>query len=386
MAFFAPVWGPLAGVRDGAIGRIAELSLRGFRNLADADLAIPERGFVIVGPNGHGKTSLIEAALYCEVFRSFRGAADRELVGFGRDGFWVAAEMRGTATQGHRGTEKPANSVAAGYDARTKEKRITLDGAVVARAQDAIGVLRGVVLSPGDVSLVAGGPRERRRYLDVLLSLTVPGYVEALARYRRALAHRIRASAADMPTWERLLAERGTAVVEARRRWSQAWQERYTEVCGRMGEMGASALVYQPSVDGDADTLARAFERHRANDVARGRTSVGPHRDQLRLVRAGRDLRTYGSAGQHRTAAIALRLCEAETLAQGGGPVVIGLDDAFAELDEERSRRLGELVERQAAAGSQVIAAVPQAGELPGGAATALGALQRRDIREGIIT
>ena len=193
--------------------------------------------------------------------------------------------------------------VAAGFDARTKEKRITLDGAVVSRAQDAIGVLRGVVLSPGDVSLVAGGPRERRRYLDVLLSLTEPGYVEALARYRRALAHRTRARAADMPTWERMLAERGTAVVAARRRWVDAWRERYAELCGGMGEMGTSELVYQPSVDGDADALAAALERHRANDVARGRTSVGPHRDRLRLVRGGRELRTYGSAGQHRTAA-----------------------------------------------------------------------------------
>jgi DNA replication and repair protein RecF len=153
-----------------------------------------------------------------------------------------------------------------------------------------------------------------------------------------------------------------------------------------MGEMGASELVYQPSVDGDADALAAALERHRANDVTRGRTSVGPHRDRLRLVRGGRELRTYGSAGQHRTAAIALRLCEAETLAQGGEPVVIGLDDAFAELDAERSRRLGELIERRAAAGSQVIAAVPQAGELPGGSGTALGALPRRFIAEGHVT
>ena len=103
MAFFTPVLGPLTGVRDGAIGRIAGLSLRGFRNLADADLAIPKRGFVIVGPNGHGKTSLIEAALYCEVFRSFRGAADRELVAFGRDGFRVAAAVDGTdATEPER--------------------------------------------------------------------------------------------------------------------------------------------------------------------------------------------------------------------------------------------------------------------------------------------
>jgi DNA replication and repair protein RecF len=374
------------GGAGAAIGRIAGLSLRGFRNLADADLAVPDQGFVIVGPNGHGKTSLLEAALYCEVFRSFRGAPDRELVRFGGDGFRVQAQLRGTEAQGHGGTGTTI-AVAAGFDARTKEKRITLDGAVVAKTQDAIGVVRGVVLSPGDVSLVAGGPRERRRFLDVLLALTVPGYVDALSRYRRALAHRVKASPADMPTWERLLAERGAVVSAARRAWVADWRDRYAALCEHLGEWGASELVYQPSVEGGADELAGALERHRARDVARGRTTVGPHRDRLRLVRDGRDLRSFGSAGQHRTAAIALRLCEAETLQQhGAGPVVVGLDDAFAELDDGRSRRLSELIERQAAAGSQVIAAVPKAGELPGGSGSALGALERRDIREGHIT
>ncbi|MEK6610043.1 MAG: DNA replication and repair protein RecF, partial [Gemmatimonadota bacterium] len=142
--------------------------MRAFRNLDDADLEVPAEGCVLVGLNGHGKTSLIEAFLYCEVFRSFRGAGDRELVRFGSDGFFVATDR-----------------VTAGFDARTRDKKVTVGGAEPVRMADAIGIIRGVVLSPGDVALVAGGPRERRRYLDVMLSLTVKGYVEALGQYRR---------------------------------------------------------------------------------------------------------------------------------------------------------------------------------------------------------
>jgi DNA replication and repair protein RecF len=361
-------------------GLITGLALFGFRNLADGALAVPDAGFVIVGPNGHGKTSLLEALLYCEVFRSFRGAADRELVSFGQDGFRVAVDLkRGAGGRGGGGTVR---AVAAGFDVRTKEKRITVDGAVIPRAQDAIGIVRGVVLSPGDVSLVAGGPKERRRYLDVLLSLTVPGYVAALARYRRALAHRTRATGSEMPAWERMLAERGAVLVDARRRWTAQWQARYAALCGAMGERGAAALVYHPSVDGDADALAAALEQHRARDVARGRTGAGPHRDRLTVTLDGRDLRTYGSAGQQRTAAIALRLCEAESLRQHSGePVTLCLDDAFAELDLDRTARLGALIESQTTAGSQVIAAVPKAGEVP----SSLAVLEVRGIREGRI-
>jgi DNA replication and repair protein RecF len=125
-----------------------------------------------------------------------------------------------------------------------------------------------------------------------------------------------------------------------------------------MGEAGEARLEYAPGVAGD---LLAALEKTRERDMARGRTSVGPHRDELRLTVNGRELRTYGSAGQHRTAALALRLCEAETLE---APTIC-LDDAFAELDGERSVKLGALVEGMAAEGKQVIAAVPKEGEVP---------------------
>jgi len=333
--------------------------VQGFRSLADGELELPEAGCVVAGPNGSGKSSLIEALLYGEVFRSMRGATDRELVKFDADGFHVRCTVSAT------GNRQPA--IACGYDARTKQKKVTIDGAVPERLADAIGMVRGVVLSPGDVSLVAGGPRERRRFLDVLLSLAVPGYVDALGRYRRALAQRLKGSPQEMPAWERVLAENGRRIAQARCDWAARWASRYAELCLAIGERDSSPGPHMEYRERAGDwALLEALEHSREKDRERGRTSVGPHRDELRLQLGGRDLRAYGSAGQQRTAAMALRMVEAETLeSTAGGVATLCLDDAFAELDEDRSRKLGLLIERQVERGWQVVAAVPKERDIP---------------------
>lgn len=307
----------------------------------------------MIGPNGSGKTSLIEALLYGEVFRSMRGAADSELVRFGADGFHIRCVA--------------ASAIGVGYDARTKAKKITVDGVEPERIADAIGIVRGVVLSPGDVALVSGGPRERRRYLDVMLSLTARGYLGDLTRYRRALAQRLRAQSSEMAAWERIMAEAGARIATARQDWASRQASRYAELCGRIGESAQQPLLEYRSRGGtSSESLAEALERSRDRDREHGRTSAGPHRDELRLALGGRDLRAYGSAGQQRTAAMALRFLEAETLEQSGGSAAtLCLDDAFAELDDGRSRKLAELVEAQVARGWQVVAAVPKPADVP---------------------
>jgi DNA replication and repair protein RecF len=329
---------------------------------------------VIVGENGQGKTSFIEALLYSEVFRSCRGAGDRELVRFGADGFYLKAVVGGQGSPGSRVPSGPESrvlntqdrTVAAGYDARTKAKKVTVDGAEPERLADAIGIVRGVVLSPGDVGLVAGGPRERRHYLDMLLALTEAGYLEALSTYRRALRHRNHATGADAAVWEAMLAEAGAAITRSRKAFVERWAPAYRAHCTAMGERGEPALGYASRTDGSAAALREALERSRERDLARGRTSVGPHRDDLRLLLDARDLRDYGSAGQQRTASLALRLIEAEAQEDATGvPVIVCLDDAFAELDAVRGANLGAMIERMAAAGSQVVAAVPKESDVP---------------------
>jgi DNA replication and repair protein RecF len=369
------------------MARVVRLAVQSFRNLADGEIALPEHGLVLVGPNGHGKTSFLEALLYLEVFRSFRGARERELARFGADGFRVEAELefRRTGAPTDRRTVGPSDgrrTVAAGFDARTRAKRVSVDGLVAGRLAEAIGHVRGVVLSPFDAELVAGAPRERRRYLDVLLALTAPGYVGALAHFARALRQRNRSRAADVPVWEALMARAGSQVAAARRSWVDAWAERYRDCCAAMGERAAPRLAYAAGGPEAAEELEEALRLGRDRDFATGRTAVGPHRDDLRLTLDGRDLRAYGSAGQQRTAAIALRLVEAAALAGARGEApAICLDDAFAELDAERSARLGAMVSDLLREGSQVFATVPRDGEMP----EAVRALPKWTIAEGVM-
>ncbi|MBV6521121.1 MAG: DNA replication and repair protein RecF [Gemmatimonadaceae bacterium] len=360
----------------------------GFRNLAPLALDVPAHGLVIVGDNGHGKTNLLEAIAYLHAWRSVRGAGDIDLVGFGAAAFHLAASTGA------------GSEIRVGFERATRRKKVTVDGVPVNRLADALGALPSVTVSPRDVQLVIGPPSERRRLLDVLLALSSPSYLTALTEYRAALIRRnatIRTAGKHPDTgaraaaWEGTLATAGAALFVARRDWAERVRPRYAELCTLLGEREASALRYRSSADTSVppdadqaairDALAGALERHRGQDMRRGTTRVGPHRDELELRLGGRLLRPFGSAGQHRSSALALRLLEFETLRERlrQEPLLL-LDDPFAELDAERSRRVLELllVRDQ----TQVILAVPKVSDVP----AAFAHLARTRILEGTVT
>src|SRR5690606_14259732 len=139
------------------------LHLRGFRNFAEQRLDLPPAGVALVGDNGQGKTNLLEAIYYLQIFRSFRGAPDEQLVRFGEEVFRVEGRLSG---------EGGETVVAAAFDRRARRKRVTVNGAEPERIGDAIGRVGAVVFSPSDVGIVSGSPGERRRFLDIVLSLT----------------------------------------------------------------------------------------------------------------------------------------------------------------------------------------------------------------------
>lgn len=346
---------------------VRALSLRDFRNFERLDLECPEPGFVLVGENGQGKTNLLESIYYFALLRSARGTRDVDVVRFGAGAFHVAAELR---------VPEPAR-LAIGFERATRRKRVRRDDAVVDRLSDALGTLPVVMFSPADVDLVAGSPATRRRFLDILLALTSHGYLDALQRYRGALerrnaalreAQRTPARAAAIEPWEPALVRHGAALVRARQAWVQLAATRFAERCRAIGETGLAALRYAPSVEPAGDdveqALARALSGKRAHDLRAGLTQAGPHRDELTLLLEGRELRTFGSAGQQRTAAIALRTLEAETLrdARRASPVFL-LDDPFAELDRGRSARVLALLAEVGL--GQTVLAVPRADEIP---------------------
>ena len=334
----------------------ATLLVRSFRNLGDAVLELPPEGVALVGPNGHGKTNLLEALAYPVLFRSVRGAADREVARFGGPGFHVSVTLAD-------GCE-----IATTWSSATRRKRIVLDGVEQTTITAALGRWLAVAFLPTDLALVQGGAAERRRWLDRMLSLADRAYLEALLRYRAALAQRNAAlrsgDGRSTEAFDGPLAKSGAEVIQRRLIWAEAavtpWQDELTA----LGEHAVVGLRYRGDetlVDPPAwgPKLAAA----RIRDLARGQTHVGPHRDDLVLQLGGHTLRDYGSTGQQRSAAIALRLLELETLAQARGirPALL-VDDVFAALDATRQARLAA---RLVARPGQRIVTAPRPDDLP---------------------
>ncbi len=361
---------------------LRRLKIQEFRNLERIDLALPREGIAVVGDNGHGKTNLLEAVTYLQTLRSVRGARDADLTRLGESGFHLFADA----------LTPSAHEIELGFELATKKKKLLRDGVAPKRLSDGLGALPSVIFSPRDVELVGGGAGERRRFLDLILALTSRRYLHALQRYRGALAQRNSAlrsaarsrSAEDgVSVWERTLAENGAIVMRERAQWVESSRSEFTSLCERIGERGEATMCHHSAFDISAtleEDLAEELASKRANDIRRGMTSVGPHRDDLVLTLDNQSLRVFGSAGQHRTAAIALRILEGATLkrAAGAEPILL-FDDPFAELDAGRAERILDLI--QESGRGQTILVVPRTTDIP----AELTKLPRFRIRSGVI-
>jgi DNA replication and repair protein RecF len=341
--------------------RLQRLAARGFRNLADLDCPVPPRGVALLGANAQGKTNFLEAVYYPVLFRSFRGTPDQEVAAFGAQAFHVEATVE----------DAGVGTLSAGYLAAGRRKRILLDGAESERLTEAVGRWLAVVFLPSDVELASGPAALRRQYLDRLLSLADRGYLRALARYRSALAQRNSALRQGRPelawAFDRPLAAAGAEIVAAREHWARNAAARFAAEFDCIGERGRATLIYRGSPElADSGAWTQALAGAQAADCARGSSTVGPHRDDLRMEIEDRPIREFGSTGQQRSAAVALKLLELATLreARESEPALL-LDDVFAELDDERRQRLASrLVGPE---DRQVFLTAPRVEELPRG-------------------
>ncbi len=345
--------------------RLTHLSLHNFRNYVRLDLDLPPGVSLLQGENAQGKTNLLEAIYYLATTRSPHAGADRELVN------WLAVEeeplpyARLVGRVG-RGAGEVAIEITltqqANHQARYR-KQIRLNG-VAKRAMDLLGQLNVVLFLPEDIALVSGSPSGRRRYLDAALCQIDPVYCRSLSRYnqivtqRNALLRDLRERGGDpaqLAFWNDRLVEHGTYLVG--RRWEAllALDELANSVHGQLTDGGEMLhLEYVPSVEmvgpGKADEVALAFRDQvqslRQREIAAGMTLVGPHRDEVRFLINGMDAGVYGSRGQQRTAALALKLAEVDLMRieTGEYPVLL-LDDVLSELDEHRRRFLMHTLE-----------------------------------------
>ena len=320
---------------------LVSLAVTDFRNLADTVIELDPVGTtVITGSNGAGKTSLLEAAAYLATLQSFRGSPKEALVRRGTDRAILRAETRVE----DRTLTIEAEVTVAG------RSRTQVNRQIVRRRGDLHEALRVTVFSPEDIGVVRAGPADRRRFLDETLAVVDPKAarsaeeVEKVLRQRAALLRGTgRSLAADtavtLDVWDSRLDEAGTRLVEAREELvgllAPLVTRHYTRLAGEPTEIG---LIYRRSWTG---SLLDALVAARDQDVIRGVTTVGPHRDELELSLAGLPSRTHASQGEQRSLALALQLAahELATLRLGTAPVLL-LDDVFSELDPQRSRAL----------------------------------------------
>jgi DNA replication and repair protein RecF len=311
----------------------------------DADFA---PGFhLLLGDNAQGKTNLLEAIYLLATLRSFRGVGGAQMIRHGQRGYFVGGRVVG---QGE-------HEIKMYWSAR--ERSLMLDHRPVKRLTEYLGVLRTVVFCSEDAQLVKGPSRARRRFMDLLLSQTQPGYLPLLQRYMRAVRSRnalLRQPAPDESALESFTGElirSGEELMAARRelvpRISPLARLAYRRIAQDAEEL---RMEYAPAVKGD---FAVELAQSRARERSYRATLIGPHRDDLRLLLADRSAAQFGSEGQKRTLAIALKMAQAEFLAgiHGSAPVLL-IDDVMGELDAKRRGGLLPLLEQARKTGGQV--------------------------------
>ncbi|RHA39620.1 DNA replication/repair protein RecF [Cellulomonas rhizosphaerae] len=371
---------------------VAHLNLTDFRSYAQVDLALDPGITALVGPNGQGKTNLVEAIGYAATLGSHRVPSDAAMVRAGTSRAVVRARVIRELDAGNPRATLVEIEVTPG-----KANRARVNGGNPVRARDVLGILRTVLFAPEDLALVKGDPDGRRRFLDDLLVQLTPRIASVTQDYDRVLRQRSallksagaarRGGGSDLRTldvWDAKLAQVGARLVVERRRLVETLAPHVARAYEQVSSgQGAAVVTYKASLDaaleiegstGDSVELVEAqlleaMGRLRGKELDRGVCLVGPHRDDLVLTLGGLPAKGYASHGESWSFALALRLASYTVLSDGGdaadwgpdGEPVLILDDVFAELDVRRRERLAELV----APARQVLITAAVAGDVP---------------------
>lgn len=362
---------------------LTHLSLTNFRSFSRLDMDLPRRILLLVGDNAQGKTSILEAVYFLATFTSFHAASDRQLVNFlAGEGPLAVARLVAEFDSGGRERRLEVRLIqdAVGANGTRLRKEILLDG-VKRSAADALGAFNAVIFLPQMTRIFEGGPEDRRRYLNLVLAQVTPGYGQALSDYAAALSQRnallkqLAERGGDQDQllyWDELLSQRGSLLIHARIAAIQEIEGQALRIHERLtGGQEVLQLTYRPAYDPAGQTNGQyglpidspvdrsGFSREqiqegfslrlrkmRGEEIARGVTIIGPHRDELRFLANGIDLCDFGSRGQVRTALLALKLAEVAWMKEKTGqwPVLL-LDETLAELDVKRRKDLLEVLD-----------------------------------------
>lgn len=322
-------------------GTLIGLRLRDFRNYEALDLELGPGFHVVAGPNAQGKTNLLEALYFLSTTRLLRGSKDADAIRHGAQRATVEADSGRTQM-----------GIAVEHGAR---KKATLNSLGLPRASDLIGRLPCVCVSAADLPIVRGEPSDRRLFLDLELSQTYPAYLRHFTLYKRALEQRNAllklaqdryVDSASFEPWEIQLADHGFAIRDFRMRYITDLLPLAQATHAALGGGEHLTLMYEPKEETiDADSHFSLLANKRGEDIQRKTTTVGPHRDELRVSIDHKEGRAFGSQGQQRSAVIAIKLSTLELLESilGRRPLLL-LDDILSDLDSSRRAELSAWV------------------------------------------
>lgn len=328
---------------------LSSLKLKNFRLHSNVELEFSGNLNYIVGNNGKGKTSILESIYYLCTTKSFNVKSDIEVVKFGEENFEIDGKISGL-------TEDKARIV---YDINESKKYFYLNDKQVNKSTEIIGKFPVVLLSPADHSITAGTPGERRKFIDSVISQASTTYLKNLLDYNRTLKHRSSLltkmkenrygiSSSELEAWTQRLIETGTELIEHRISFVRSFvgyvKESYRKI---MNDEEQPGIEYYFLNGADNSEIKNCFENlikeKREEELRRATNLVGPHRDDLIFYFNDKNLRTYGSQGQHKTFQTALRFAEFFYLKDvtGKTPIFL-LDDVFGELDASRAHKISD--------------------------------------------
>lgn len=326
------------------------ISLTNFRNYERLELGTEKRVNLFIGPNAQGKTNLLEAIFVLALSKSHRTSKDKELIG------WQAPEaaVRGMA-------EKRYGGVTLDLLFSGQGKKAKINGLEQRKLSDFIGTLNVVMFAPEDLEIVKGTPGVRRRFLDMEIGQVQPGYLHTLQQYHKVLVQRNNYLKSASPSglkhdllevWNMQLAELGVKIMKKRKHFIEKLQTWAAGIHAGITAGGEELTVdYRPSFEIDASeeesVLFGQFmiklSQVKDQEIRRGMTMIGPHRDDMSFHINGKEAQVFGSQGQQRTTALSLKLAEIELIREeiGEYPLLL-LDDVLSELDQYRQTQLIE--------------------------------------------
>jgi DNA replication and repair protein RecF len=337
--------------------RVTDFIIKNFRNYSEAKLKFSEEINFITGENGSGKTNILEALSILSNIRSFRNIGDSSIIKKGETSYYCSAVL----------SESVYLKFETGCTTSNGKiiKKIKIDGGEIHKVRDYYGRFLTVIFSPGDINIITGSPELRRRFLDSVISKTDPEYIETLSEFkkilisRNALLRKIKSGGSsdykNLEVWDMVFAEKACKIIKKRENFVNAFSGKFSISYKMISDTDETPDLFYQSLlkDKSSDDIYNLMVQNRNKDIRLGSTATGPQRDDYLIAYKNKEsFNNFASQGQKRTASIAIKIAEFETVEEKTGEkCVILVDDIFSELDSSRRNNMVNVL----SGGNQVI-------------------------------